>query len=68
MMKELKDEDCDADADDDGNDADADDDGDDADDDGDNVVVLLKEGKERRRGRSIGENKAWTTRLCLTSL
>ena len=60
MMREVEDEDCDA----------ADDGNEDADDDdydGDNVV-LLKEGKERRRGRSIGENKAWTTRLCLTSL
>ena len=60
MMREVEDEDCDAA--DDGNDN-ADDDSDDGDD-----VVLLKEGKERRRGRSVGENKAWTTRLCLTSL
>ena len=34
---------------------------------GDNVV-LFKEGKDRRRGRSVGENNAWTTRWRLTSL
>ena len=36
--------------------------------DDDDIVLFQKESKERRRGRSIGENNAWTTRFKLTSL
>ena len=48
-------------------DADPDDSDSDDGDYGDNVV-LFKEGKDRRRGRSVGENNAWTTRWRSTSL